>query len=122
MIGLRLSFILLQMLLLTNSCSKSYRFLGISIYFSLRLLYSFLYTFLDTYQIDQISGNILIHTNITIKKHSNHRDTVKKAVIKGYADRARALCDDENLEAEMQNIVDVFKENGYAEREIREAM
>ena len=44
------------------------------------------------------------HTNITIKKHSNHRDTVKKAVIKGYADRARALCDEENLEAEMQNI------------------
>ena len=54
------------------------------------------------------------HTNITIKKHSNHRETVKKVVIKGYADRAK-ICDKENLEAELQNIVDVLKENGYVE-------
>ena len=58
------------------------------------------------------------HTNITIKKKSNHKESVKKAVIKGYADRARALCDEQHLEAEMDNIADVFKANGYEEKEI----
>ena len=43
-------------------------------------------------------------------------------MIKGYADRARALCDEQHLEAEMDNIVDVFKANGYEEKEIKEAM
>ena len=62
------------------------------------------------------------HTNITIKKKSNHKESVKKAVIKGYADRARALCDEQHLEAEMDNIADVFKANGYEEKEIKEAM
>ena len=33
------------------------------------------------------------NTNITIKKRSNHRESTKKGVIKGYADRARAYCD-----------------------------
>ena len=33
------------------------------------------------------------HTNITIKKNSNHRDSTKSGVIKGYVERARALCD-----------------------------
>ena len=62
------------------------------------------------------------HTNITIKKRSNHKESTKRAIIKGYADRARALCDDQNLEAELENIVQVFRENGYEEKEIKDAM
>ena len=62
------------------------------------------------------------NTNITIKKQSNHRESTKKGVIKGYADRARTLCDPEYLEAEMQNIREVFQDNGYSKDEIIKAM
>ena len=62
------------------------------------------------------------NTNITIKKKSNHTDSTKRGIIKGYSDRAKALCDPEYLEDELTNIKDVFKENGYTEKEIEEAM
>ena len=58
------------------------------------------------------------NTNITIKKKSNHTDSTKRGIIKGYSDRAKALCDPEYLEDELTNIKDVFKENGYTEKEI----
>ena len=62
------------------------------------------------------------NTNITIKKHSNHREAIKRRVIKGYGDRARALCDPEYLQGELDNIEAVFMENGYSRQEIQEAM
>ena len=61
------------------------------------------------------------NTNITIKKRSNHKESIKRGVIKGYADRARAICDPENLETEMENIVNVFEDNGYSKKEIEDA-
>ena len=62
------------------------------------------------------------HTNITIKKKSNHKESTKKGIIKGYAERANALCDPQYLESEIRNIEEVFMENGYNRREIREAL
>ena len=62
------------------------------------------------------------NTNITIKKKSNHRESIKKGVIKGYADRARALCDEAYVDAEMRNIQEVFEDNGYGKEEILNAM
>ena len=62
------------------------------------------------------------NTNITIKKQSNHTDRTKRGIIKGYSDRAKALCDPMYLDSEMNNIKEVFKENGYSEEEINEAM
>ena len=62
------------------------------------------------------------NTNITLKKRSNHRENTKKGVIKGYSDRARALCDPEYLQDELQHIEEVFVENGYSRREVRKAM
>ena len=62
------------------------------------------------------------NTNIMIKKKSNHKETIKKGVIKGYADRARAYCDPEFLENEMKNIIDVFVDNGYSPEEVKDAM
>ena len=47
---------------------------------------------------------------------------MKRGIIKGYSDRARALCDPEYLEEELCNIKEVFKENGYTENEIENAM
>ena len=62
------------------------------------------------------------HTNITIKKQSNHTDNTKRAIIKGYTDRAKALCDPEYLQDELKNIKEVFEENGYDRKEIERAM
>ena len=62
------------------------------------------------------------NTNITIKKRSNHRESTKKGVIKGYADRARAYCDPPYLDKELKNIVDIFEDNGYTRKEVEEAM
>ena len=62
------------------------------------------------------------HTNITIKKQSNHGESIKKGIIKGYADRAKALCDPQYLQDELKNIEEVFEENGYTKREIRRSM
>ena len=58
------------------------------------------------------------HTNIPIKKKSNHIESIKKTVIQGYADRERVLCDEQILksESEMNKIEEVFRENGYEER------
>ena len=61
------------------------------------------------------------NTNITIKKQSNHRECTKRGVIKGYNDRAKTLCDPQYLQDELKNIEEVFVENGYSKREIRNA-
>ena len=60
------------------------------------------------------------NTNITIRKKSNHTDSTKKGIIKGYltSDRARRLCDQGYLNDEIPKIEGVFKENGYEEKEI----
>ena len=62
------------------------------------------------------------NTNITIKKKSNHTDSTKRGIIKGYSDRAKKLCDPEYLNAELKNVKEVFQENGYSEEEIEAAM
>ena len=61
-------------------------------------------------------------TNITIKKKSNHTERRKRGIIKGYSERAKKLFDPVYLNDELKNIKDVFKENGYEEAEITEAM
>ena len=62
------------------------------------------------------------HTNITIKKKSNHRDTIKKAIIKGYGDRARNLCDPQYVKEELKHVEQVFIENGYSQKEVQDAL
>ena len=62
------------------------------------------------------------NTNITIKKRSNHKETVKKGVIKGYADRAKALCDPDQILTELNNIQEVFMESGCTKKEVNKAM
>ena len=62
------------------------------------------------------------NTNITLKKQSNHSESTKKGVIKGYIDCARALCDAQYLEGELQNIEEMFIANGYDRREVQREM
>ena len=43
------------------------------------------------------------HTNINIKEKSNHPEGMKRGIIKGFIDRAKALCDKEQLQDELCN-------------------
>ena len=43
-------------------------------------------------------------------------------VIKGYVERAKAYCDPGYLKDEMENIINVFEDNGYSRKEIQEAI
>ena len=44
---------------------------------------------------------------------------MERAIIKGFADRARALCDEKHLAEELHNIEDVFVANGYPRETVR---
>ena len=50
---------------------------------------------------------------LTIKKISNHKETIKYGVVKGFEDRDRAFCDTQYLQNELENIEEVFLENGF---------
>ena len=62
------------------------------------------------------------NTNITIKKKSNHKESIKRGVIRGFGDRSRALCDQQYLKEELKNVEEIFVENGYEQREVRKAL
>ena len=47
---------------------------------------------------------------------------MKKGIIKRFADRARALCDEKHLEQELKNVEDVFVANGFERQKVREYM
>ena len=58
-------------------------------------------------------------TDINVKERSNHPESMKRAILKGFADRARALCDEKHLAEELHNIEDVFVANGYPRETVR---
>ena len=62
------------------------------------------------------------HTNINVKANSNHPPHIKKAVVKGFTERARLLCDEDHLEAELKNIEEVFIANGYTKQFVQRRM
>ena len=60
------------------------------------------------------------HTHINVGERSNHPEMMKRAIIKGFGDRARSLCDQTTIAAELQNLEDIFVENGYKKETIKE--
>ncbi len=44
---------------------------------------------------------------------------MKRAILKGFTDRARALCDEKHLAEELKHIKDVFVANGYPRETVR---
>ena len=62
------------------------------------------------------------HTNINVKEQSNHPESMKRAIILGFAERARALCDEQHLQDELENIEDIFVANGFKRGTVREYM
>ena len=47
---------------------------------------------------------------------------MKRGIIKGFIDRAKALCDKEQLQDELTNVEDVFVANGYTREYVKSVM
>jgi hypothetical protein len=62
------------------------------------------------------------HTNINVNGRSNHPSSMKKGIVKGFADRARALCDPGCVEGELKNVQDVFVANGHDRETVKRYM
>ena len=83
--------------------------------------------FLDTTIINTKEGHFSFKlyrkdaiTNIQIKPNSCHDEKTKVGVFKGYISRARAICSPEYLTRELNFIIDVFVENGYDEKYLKD--
>jgi hypothetical protein len=61
-------------------------------------------------------------TNLYLNAKSHHHPSTKQAVLCTLIHRARALCDEDSLQAELVFLKDVFKENGYNDRQIPRAL
>ena len=62
------------------------------------------------------------HTNLNINARSNHPMYMKRGIIKGFTERAKALCDEDSVAAELQNIEDVFVANEYPRAQVKQMM
>jgi hypothetical protein len=62
------------------------------------------------------------HTNLYLNAKSHHHPSNKQAVLAILIHRARALCDEDSLQAELVFLKDVFKENGYNNQQIHRAL
>jgi hypothetical protein len=55
----------------------------------------------------------LTHTNLYLSAKSHHHPSNKQAVLSTLVHRARALCDEDSLQAELVFLRGIFKQNGY---------
>jgi hypothetical protein len=62
------------------------------------------------------------HTNLYLNAKSHHHPSNKQAVLSTLIHRARALCDEDSLQAEFVFLKDVFRENGYNDWQIHRAL
>ena len=76
--------------------------------------------FLDTTIVNTKEGyyNFKVHrkaaiTNVQLKPNSCHDGKVKIAVFKGFLSRAKSICSKEFLNEEINFLINVFVENGY---------
>ncbi|XP_023702614.1 uncharacterized protein LOC111861900, partial [Cryptotermes secundus] len=62
------------------------------------------------------------HTNLYLNAKSHHHPSSKQAALSTLVHRARALCDQESLRAELEFLKDIFRRNGYNDRKIDRAL
>jgi hypothetical protein len=62
------------------------------------------------------------HTNLYLNAKSHHHPSNKQAVLSTLLHRARALCDEESLQAELVFLKDDFKQDGYKDRQVHRAL
>ncbi|XP_047123024.1 uncharacterized protein LOC124806302 [Hydra vulgaris] len=58
-------------------------------------------------------------TNIQIKPHSSHNLNILIAIHKGFLHRAYSICSKHHLQNEIHFLIDMFIENGYDEKLLR---
>ncbi|KAJ8921267.1 hypothetical protein NQ315_013739 [Exocentrus adspersus] len=64
----------------------------------------------------------LTHTNRYLNKDSNHHPRQKRGIIKTLVERARRICDPEDIEKELKHLEEAFIANGYSSQEIKRAI
>jgi hypothetical protein len=62
------------------------------------------------------------HTNLYLNAKSHHHQSNKQAVLSTLIHKARSLCDEDSLQAELLFLKDVYKDNGYNDRQIHRAL
>jgi hypothetical protein len=62
------------------------------------------------------------HTNLYVNAKYHHHPSNKKAVLSTLLHRARSLCDEDNLQAELVFLKDILRVNGYSDRQIHRAL
>jgi hypothetical protein len=62
------------------------------------------------------------HTNLYLSANSHHHPSNKQAVLSTLVHRARDFCDEDSLQAELVILRDVFKQNGYNDRQIHRVL
>jgi hypothetical protein len=62
------------------------------------------------------------HTNLYLNAKSHYHPSNKQAVLSILIHRARALCDEDSLQAELVFLKLVFKQNAYNDRQIHRAL
>jgi hypothetical protein len=64
----------------------------------------------------------LTHINLYLNTKYHHHPSNKQVVLSTLINRARALCDEDNLQAELVLLRDIFKQNGYNDWQIHRAL
>jgi hypothetical protein len=62
------------------------------------------------------------HTNLYLNADSHHHPSNKQAVLSTLVHRARALCNQESLHAELVFLKNVFRQNVYSDRQIHRVL
>jgi hypothetical protein len=62
------------------------------------------------------------HTNLYLNARSHHHLSSKQAALSTLIHRARALCDQDSLHAELEFLKDIFRCNGYNDWQIYKAL
>ncbi|XP_033607053.1 uncharacterized protein LOC117282253 [Cryptotermes secundus] len=62
------------------------------------------------------------HTNLYLDARSHHHPSSKQAALSTLVHRARALCDQDSLRGELEFLKDIFRRNGYNDRQIHRAL
>jgi hypothetical protein len=62
------------------------------------------------------------NNNLYLNTKSHHHPSNNQAVLSTLIRRARALCDEDSLQAELVFLRDSFKQNGYNDKQIHRAL
>ncbi|KAJ8919385.1 hypothetical protein NQ315_016478 [Exocentrus adspersus] len=62
------------------------------------------------------------HTDRYMNKDSNHHPKQKRGIIKTLVERARRICDPDDIEKELKRLKEASAANGYSSQEIKRAI